>query len=176
MLTLRPLRPEDENAAWQAQAELALDGFTFLLDFDRVGSYAGYLELLERQRRGEDDHPGRVPATFLVAEVDGVLVGRLSIRHELNDHLRREGGHLGYGVRPEFRRRGYATQMLQLGLERLADLGVTTALVTCDDDNVGSIRVIEGCGGRHVDTVTNDEGTPMRHYEVVTGPPRRLAT
>lgn len=168
MLTLRALRPEDEDAAMQAQAELALDGFTFLLDLDRAESFADYLALLERQRRGEDDHPGRVPGTFLVAEVGGELVGRVSIRHELNDQLRREGGHIGYGVRPGFRCQGYATRMLQLGLRRLADLGIDEALVTCDHHNVGSIRVIERCGGRHVDTVTNGEGVPTHHYLVPT--------
>ena len=168
MLILRALRPDDVDAALQAQAELALDGFTFLLDLDRAASFADYLALLERQRRGEDDHPGRVPGTFLVAEVDGELVGRVSIRHELNDPLRREGGHIGYGVRPGFRRRGYATRMLQLGLQRLAELGLDEVLVTCAHDNVGSLRVIERCGGRHVDTVTNGKGVPAHHYLLPT--------
>ena len=110
----------------------------------------------------------RVPGTFLVAEVDGQLVGRVSIRHELNAHLRREGGHIGYGVRPGFRGRGHATRMLALGLQRLAELGFDEVLVTCDHDNVGSIRVIERCGGRHVATTTNAEGVPTHHYLVPT--------
>jgi predicted acetyltransferase len=58
----------------------------------------------------------RVPATFLVADVDGAIVGRVSIRHELNDHLTHFGGHIGYGVRPAHRRRGYATEILRQSL------------------------------------------------------------
>lgn len=168
MLELRPLRPEDEDAAMQAQAELALDGFTFLLDRGRAGTFTEYLQVLDRQRRGEDPDPARVPATFLVAEVDGELVGRVSIRHELNDRLRHEGGHIGFAVRPDHRRRGYATRILQLGLQRLVGLGIDEALVTCDEDNVGSATVIERCGGRYVDTVATGEGTPRHRYRART--------
>lgn len=42
-----------------------------------------------------DVPPNRVPATFLVAAVDGTLVGRVSIRHELDDFLANFGGHIG---------------------------------------------------------------------------------
>ena len=59
---------------------------------------------------------GHVPSTFLVADVGGVIVGRTSIRHELNEFLAREGGHIGYGVLAEHRRRGYATEILRHSL------------------------------------------------------------
>jgi predicted acetyltransferase len=57
-----------------------------------------------------------VPATFLVAEVDRALVGRVSIRHELNAFLADVGGHIGYGVRPRYRGRGFATEILRQAL------------------------------------------------------------
>lgn len=66
-----------------------------------------YLAMLERTRRGVDLPADRVRATFLVADVKGVIVGRASIRHTLNDQLRHLGGHIGYAVLPEHRRRGY---------------------------------------------------------------------
>jgi predicted acetyltransferase len=164
-LTLRPLRPADEGAAAKAHAELAADGFVFLLDRDRVTGFDDYLDLLERQRRGTDERPDRVPSTFLVADVAGQLVGRTSIRHVLNAALEREGGHIGFGVRPAFRRRGHATQMLRLSLDHLGDLGVSRALLTCDDDNVGSRTVIERCGGRLHDIIRNTtDGPRMRRY------------
>jgi len=114
-LLLRPLTLTDEAQAWAAHDELAREGFDFLLD-GRRDDWAGYLAHLADERDGVDLPPGRVPATFLVAEVDGVLVGRVSVRHELNDFLARVGGHIGYAVRPAFRRRGYATAMLRRSL------------------------------------------------------------
>ena len=81
--------------------------------------------------------------------VDGSsYLGRIAVRHELNDHLREVGGHIGYDVRPSARRRGHATAMLRGVIPHARTLGVEPALVTCDDDNLGSIRVIETCGGR----------------------------
>jgi predicted acetyltransferase len=79
-----------------------------------------------------------VPATFLVAVVDSGLVGRISIRHELNAFLMDFGGHIGCGVRPVHRRRGYATEMLRQALVIARAEGVDRILVTCDDDNTAS--------------------------------------
>src|SRR6185503_15708940 len=94
------------------------------------------------------------------------IVGRVSIRHELNEFLMRIGGHIGYTVVPEFRRRGYATEMLRqsLAISRQR-FGLTRVLVTCDDDNVGSIRTIEKNGGVLENIVTGpDLDTPKRRY------------
>jgi predicted acetyltransferase len=76
-------------------------------------------------------------------------VGRASIRHSLNEFLEREGGHIGYVVVPEFRRQGYANAILRLSLQIAREKcgGTHRILVTCDDDNVGSIRTIEKNGG-----------------------------
>ncbi|MFE3317521.1 GNAT family N-acetyltransferase [Nocardia sp. NPDC059195] len=81
------------------------------------------------------------------ASVDGEIVGFLSLRHELNEFLRAEGGHIGYSIRPARRRQGHATRALALALARAAELGIDDALVTCDDNNVASARAIERCGG-----------------------------
>ena len=108
-LLLRPLLPADEPDARAAHRELADEGFELILGLDEAPSWAELLASLERERTGQDLPPGRVPATFLVAVVDGRIVGRLSVRHRLNAYLATVGGHLGYAVRPAFRRRGYAT-------------------------------------------------------------------
>jgi predicted acetyltransferase len=142
-LRLRPLRTDDESEARMAHAELAADRFSFLLDWDPQKPWSTYLETLRKRRRGLEMPPDRVPATFLVAEVDGALAGRVSIRHELNEFLAEVGGHIGYGVRPSYRGRGFATEILRQSLVIARAEGVDWVLVTCDEDNAASIRVIE---------------------------------
>jgi predicted acetyltransferase len=164
-LRLRPLRLGDEAAARAAHAELAADGFSFLLDFDPGAPWAEHLALHERLRRGDDLPANRVRAAFLVAEAGGELVGRASVRFTLNDYLKQTGGHVGYGVRPAFRRRGHAGTILRQALVLLRADGVDRVLVTCDEGNVGSARVIEGAGGIYEDTREDRfEHTAKRRY------------
>lgn len=168
-LVLRPPTPEDEPQGRLAQRECEPEGFDFLLIGDDE-SWAGWLARLDREQAGRDLPEGRVPATYLFATVGDQLVGRVSIRHELNDFLLAVGGHIGYAVRPTFRRRGYATELLRQSLEVLRDLGVARALVTCDDDNLGSIRTIERCGAVLEDVRTGDPGAaPKRRYWITLG-------
>ncbi len=150
-------------AAHQALAE---EGYHFGLDGYQAGcSWPGYLQRVRDGQAGVNLPAGRVPATFLVAEVAGQIVGRISIRHELNDFLRQEGGHIGYAVLPAHRGRGYATEMLRQGLVIASSLGVEQVLVTCDDDNVASSRVIERCGGKLDSTAMGRDGsTLIRRY------------
>jgi predicted acetyltransferase len=112
----RRLRADDETNAIAAHEELEPEGFEFLLDWRREEPWSVYLQRLEHLRRGLEMPPDRVPATFLVAQVGSDLVGRVSIRHELNAFLSDFGGHIGFGVRPRHRRRGYATEMLRQAL------------------------------------------------------------
>lgn len=162
-LLLRPLSPADESVARQAHTELAEDDFELLLDLRDGESWADYLARLESMRCWENVPADRVPAAFLVVEVDGQLVGRVSVRYELNAYLARIGGHIGYGIRPASRRRGYATEVLRQSLELLRERGLDRVLVTCDDANVGSAAVIERCGGvlTHRPEV---DGVLRRHY------------
>jgi predicted acetyltransferase len=159
---LRPLAVADEEQARQAHEELAQEGFSFLLDLRDGEPWPAYLDRLDKVRRGVDVPEGWVPATYLVAEVDGDVVGRVSIRHELNAYLAEVGGHIGYGVRRGVRRRGYATDILRRSLLLAQQLGVDPALVTCDDDNIGSATVIERCGGVLDGVVPGRYGEPAK--------------
>lgn len=95
--------------------------------------------------------------------------GRASIRHRLDKFLMVEGGHIGYAVVPEFRRRGFATEILRQAMEFLYErTGTTRVLVTCDDDNLGSIRTIEKNRGVLENVICAPErDTPLRRYWIV---------
>lgn len=146
---LRALRPEDGPAFCRAVRETreADIGFEFAFHFDPAAPFRDYLGWLAMQARGEDLPEKHVPSTYLVGVAGGEIVGRVSIRHALNDFLSRIGGHIGYGVVPSCQGRGYATTLLRLALPVARDLGLHHILVTCDVDNLASRRVIEKNGG-----------------------------
>ena len=163
---LRLPRLDEEQEFLRAHRETTPDWPTFLHDYHEGMTFAVYLASLEQQARGENVPSDRVPSTFLFAFDGPRIVGRVTIRHALNEFLLRVGGHIGYVVVPEFRRRGYATAMLRQALEIAhQELGLSRVLVTCDEDNVGSIRTIEKNGGVLENVVTGpDLDAPKRRY------------
>jgi predicted acetyltransferase len=164
-LRLRPLREGDEAAFAAAHATATDERFTFGINYEPGMPWAAYLAAQEDHRHGRNLPPRFVPGTFLVADVAGQIVGRASIRFALNDFLLREGGHIGYGVVPQHRRRGYATEILRQSLIIARAAGVDRVLVTCDEDNHGSRAVIESCGGRLESVVDTGGGhPPKRRY------------
>lgn len=105
-----------------------------------------------------------VPATELWSVLDGEYVGRIAIRHELNEALQRVGGHIGYDTRPTYRGRGIASEMLKAALPIARQLGLFRVLLTCDDTNAASIRVIEKSGGVLEGKKTIEPGRPLKRY------------
>jgi predicted acetyltransferase len=102
--------------------------------------------------------PGYITDTIFWAVVNGEYVGTLGLRHDLNDFLRQFGGHIGYRVRPSRRREGWATAMLKAALDHARQQfpDRDRLLITCDDDNIGSQRVIEKNGGQLMDVIKLD--------------------
>ncbi len=164
-LRLCPLRLEDERVARAAHETLAAAGYAFLFDHDPDEPWQAVVERDRRQVRGIDLRPGRVPAAFLLAWVGEQLVGRASVRFELNEYLASAGGHIGYAVLPEHRRQGHATEILRQSLVIARAGGVRDVLLTCAVDNVGSRTVIERCGGE-LESIVHDprERVDKRRY------------
>jgi len=88
-----------------------------------------------------------VPETLYWLVEGDEFIGRVSLRHELNEQLRLLGGHIGYEIRPSQRRRGHGSAMLALVLPRARERGLTRVLLTCDADNLASKKIIERHGG-----------------------------
>ncbi len=98
------------------------------------------------------------------AVIGNRIVGTIQIRHSLNEFLLGYGGHIGYGVRPSERHKGYATEMLRLALGKCHELGIEKALVTCDNDNIGSMSTIIKNGGILENEVPQKDGTVLQRY------------
>jgi len=163
-ILLRPFEADDEAAALAAHDAFMADGFTFLLGYTEGMRWLDWIRDTERIRTGVDLPSDKVRAAFLAADVDGQLVGRVSIRFKLNEWLAREGGHIGYGVLSAHRRRGYASEILRQGIELGHQEGIDRLLVICDESNVGSAAVIERCDGVLEGLATAEDGTLIRRY------------
>jgi predicted acetyltransferase len=115
-------------------------------------AFAAYVARLLAERTADGvRRPGFVPMTTLWWADGETMLGRLAIRHRLTPALERAGGHIGYDVRPSARRRGHAIAMLAAALPVARSFGIEEALLTCDEWNIASRRVIERNGGRFVD-------------------------
>ena len=165
-LTLRLPAEQEEQEFLSAHRATSPEVPYFLHYYSNGMPFREYLDALADVRDGRKLPPNHVPSTFLFAFVGRRIVGRVSVRHSLNEFLEKVGGHIGYVVVPEFRRRGYATEMLRLALHIAGDLGIHRALVTCDEDNIGSIRTIEKNGGRLENVIprTGSEKSTRRYW------------
>jgi predicted acetyltransferase len=108
---------------------------------------------------------GFVPSSlyFLIDE-NKRIYGALHIRHYLNDYLINYGGHIGYGIRPSERRKGYATKMLSLSLSIVEKLGIKKALVTCNKKNIASANTIINNDGILENEVIEDGEVIQRYW------------
>jgi predicted acetyltransferase len=161
VLRLRPYRAEDEAAALAAHEALLVDDFHFLLGWDDTMAWSDFLQALDDQRRGLNLSETQVHAVQLAAVVEGELVGRASVRFELNGFFATTGGHIGYAVTPAHRRKGYAAEILRQALVVVRAEGVDRVLVTCSENNAGSRRVIESCGGTFQSSVPLEAGQSL---------------
>lgn len=131
-----------------------------------IEDFSAYITATEAARVAPGD--GFVAmTTYWLGASDGRLLGQSRLRHELNDALRIEGGHIGYMIRPGERRRGYGTLILALTLGIARERGFEGVLITCDDDNEASWKIIERNGGRLQGlTPSPRSGKPVRRYRI----------
>ena len=108
----------------------------------------------------------KVPASvFFLLDVErDILLGAVNIRHYLNDYLLQFGGHIGDGIRPSERRKGYATEMIRLALIECKKLGIDRVLMVCDKSNIGSAKSIINNGGILENEFVDEDGEINQRY------------
>ena len=127
----------------------------------------------DRYKNEYDLPPGRVGEDkyWLVDDEKTYFIGEVSIRHRLNDALAKRGGHIGYGVRYSEWNRGYGTKMLSMALEKAKEMQISPVLITCNDDNLASARVMEKndfvLGDKILVSIDGEERLTRRYWKSV---------
>ncbi len=141
--------------------ELAGDG-----GLDRIKNFDDWLLKVKRDLSEETIKESRMPATLFlgVRKSDNKVIGTIQIRHRLNENLLKNGGHIGDGVRPSERRKGYATEMIRLALEECKKIGINRVLMVCFKDNIGSAKSIINNGGILENELPAEDGKINQRY------------
>ena len=144
---------------WYGTGEKIIPYAIRRLDYHDFTYYCEHLEV-------KDTDEGLVPdSTFFCLDMDrNIVVGAVNIIHYLNESLLLNGGHIGDGIRPSERRKGYATQMISLALQECQKLGINKVLMVCDKDNIGSAKSIINNGGVLENEVVVDGVTEQRYW------------
>lgn len=141
---------ESYQEAFNEYIEHNVDTYSFddINEVDVVKKYYNYRKSIELK-------PNRVAQTTYWLVEGNEFIGEIGIRHALNDSLLRYGGHIGYGIRYSCWGKGYGTKMLSLALKKAKQLGLNKVLITCDNDNYASAKVIENNNGKLENIVEN---------------------
>lgn len=129
------------------------------------GDFAAFLEYIARSADPNCVPPGFVTSdTYALKDETGKIYGMSSLRHRLTEGLLVGGGHIGYGIRPSERNKGYGSLQLRLLLEKCRELGIEKVLITCNRDNPSSAKVAINNGGVLGDEITESNGNILQRY------------
>ncbi|CAM4000128.1 GNAT family N-acetyltransferase [Lederbergia lenta] len=129
-------------------------------------NFKGFVKYLIDNENGVNLPKGWVSdSTYWLLNEERRLIGAVNIRHHLTDLLLKRGGHIGYGIRPSDRRKGYATKLLALSIDKAKELGIRKILVVCDKDNIGSLKtIIKNNGFPDTDFIEGDGNIIKRFW------------
>jgi predicted acetyltransferase len=177
--TLKLVKPsiEYKDSFIKAMKEFKLEGLSHNISEGNItknkikeleGHFEEFLNELDNREKGVNLPEGYVPSSTFWLIDDGEYIGRVSIRHKLTDELTRHGGNIGYAIRLSQRGLGYGNEILKLGLIKAKELGLKKVLLTCDDDNIRSSKVIEKNYGI-LENKIKDENKLVRRYWILIG-------
>jgi predicted acetyltransferase len=122
-----------------------------------------YIRRTEGHGRGENLPDYWMPATTFWLVEGSSFLGHVNVRHKLVEWSERIGGHIGFAIRKSERKKGYGSRILELAKVEARNLGLTRVLVTCNEMNAGSRKIIEKNGGVFQD-VNEVKGEQVRRY------------
>lgn len=136
--------------------------------FETIEAFAEYIRMLDNCEHAVLDRKFASTTSYFVTDENGRLIGAASLRHYLTVEGYNTWGHIGCGVRPAERRKGYATRILKMALDEAKDRKIRTVLLGCHSSNIGSAKVIESCGGVLENTVADpdDKNETIRRYQI----------
>lgn len=145
---------------WQSTGE---DLIPFPLKLD-CSNFSTFVRLLSDASQGIGLPSGFVPHTTYWLLNEQRIIGAVNLRHHLNEGLLQIGGHIGYGIRPSERGKGFAIEMLRLALEKAKEKNIDKALITCKKENIVSAKTILRNGGKLENEIFLDGKTIQRYW------------
>lgn len=150
----------DMLAEWKETGEELIP---WVLNLD-CADFSSMVEKLNGWSNGVGLPDGFVECSAFWLIHNNKLIGAIDIRHRLTESLAFRGGHIGYGIRPSERKKGYASMMLSLALKECRKMGLSKVLITCSKSNIGSFKTIINNGGILDSEGTNDSEIFQRYW------------
>jgi predicted acetyltransferase len=164
-LTKPSMDLEDEYLSFYKEwIDTGEDMYPWVIEKD-PSNFMEMVQFLTDNENGKNLPNGWVPdSTYWLINEDKRILGVVNIRHQLSVYLLSCGGHIGYGIRPSERRKGFATELLALSLQKAKELSISKALIICDQTNMGSVRTIIKNGGIPDTDFIEDDGSVMKRF------------
>lgn len=162
--------PEFKDSFLTALDEYHAEGRYTFMDIETLRADFDVFVRRLREEKGRPHQPYQdwvepVPETIVWLTKDDEYLGTIDIRHRLNWHLEKWGGHVHFTIRPTMRRKGFGRKILQKAIPIINYIGVEKALLTVAPDNAPAIRIIESCGGVFEDEAPATDTFPaQRRY------------
>jgi len=164
MQLLKPTKKYAESW-WQAVREFEVEKRKVFWDTPHTPTNIDeYIQRTEDNSQGKNIPDWIVPGTTYWLIDNDKYIGHVYIRHKLNDKLEKEGGHIGYAIRPTERKKGYGRIILELAIPKAKEIGLQKVLITCDEKNVASAKIIEKNGGTLHDKIKVNDKLVRRYW------------
>ncbi|MCB1563045.1 MAG: GNAT family N-acetyltransferase [Alphaproteobacteria bacterium] len=158
---------EYKDSYLEALKEFQAEGRYTFLDIDHVRD--NFEDFIRKVNDGKKhlhkpyaDWVEPIPETVLWLVKDREFIGTLNIRHRLNWHLEKWGGHVNFVIRPTMRGKGFGKKILQKGIPYLTHFGIDRALITLSPNNKAGVHIVEFCGAKFQDELPATDKFPAR--------------